>query len=190
MSLGGRAGWGWWRPPEAETEEEAEPLDARAQSRLDRIREARDRRYRGDQTTRERIRERERLREQSNPIPRQLIRTRVSSLILPSVRASPAAVAPPRVESNHHQHTDHRYTDPSISKLLKPKLKRSPVPLKETETGGCVVCMENQRQVTLIPCGHYCLCSLCGTDMLVKATSSVECPLCKVKVAGWVETYE
>lgn len=37
----------------------------------------------------------------------------------------------------------------------------------------CVVCRTNPREIVLIPCGHFCLCEDCSTDI------DSNCPLCR-----------
>jgi hypothetical protein len=55
------------------------------------------------------------------------------------------------------------------------KSERKIVRIYESGGGICLVCMENPYDVVLIPCGHYCLCSVCA----YKLFKSGKCPLCR-----------
>ncbi|XP_041379252.1 E3 ubiquitin-protein ligase XIAP-like [Gigantopelta aegis] len=46
----------------------------------------------------------------------------------------------------------------------------------------CKVCMENQIQVTFVPCGHLVCCGQCGLVM-------EQCPICRTSISGMVKTY-
>jgi hypothetical protein len=43
----------------------------------------------------------------------------------------------------------------------------------------CVVCLENARNIVLIPCGHMVLCDVCCDDIMA---NSNECPMCREKI--------
>jgi hypothetical protein len=54
-------------------------------------------------------------------------------------------------------------------------------PYVSTEIGPCVICLENQRTIVLIPCGHAVLCHTCNT---------VEtCPICRGNITDRVNLY-
>ena len=46
----------------------------------------------------------------------------------------------------------------------------------------CKVCMENQIQMTFMPCGHLVCCGQCALVM-------EDCPICRTKISGMVKTY-
>lgn len=48
----------------------------------------------------------------------------------------------------------------------------------------CVVCFEREINVVLVPCGHYCCCSVCADAMGNEA-----CPVCRAPVEKVVRTY-
>jgi len=43
----------------------------------------------------------------------------------------------------------------------------------------CIICMENEYDVVMVPCGHYCMCHECA-DKILGSTS--KCPICRQKV--------
>lgn len=43
----------------------------------------------------------------------------------------------------------------------------------------CLVCMDKEHEVVIIPCGHYCLCHRCAESI---QKSSNKCPLCRGKI--------
>jgi len=52
------------------------------------------------------------------------------------------------------------------------KIKITLVKKDEEESSLCVICMENEKKLLLIPCGHYCLCEKCKEKIL-------QCPICR-----------
>ena len=50
------------------------------------------------------------------------------------------------------------------------------------EGGECVVCLEMQAQIAVIPCGHICLCAGCNQHQHF-------CPICRVPVTGSLRVY-
>ena len=44
----------------------------------------------------------------------------------------------------------------------------------------CVVCMEVEKSVALLPCSHLCLCGAC-TEIIMASTK--QCPVCRAPVA-------
>ena len=44
----------------------------------------------------------------------------------------------------------------------------------------CIVCFANEKNVVLVPCGHYCLCNDCGNTLL--NTTNI-CPLCRATIS-------
>ena len=44
----------------------------------------------------------------------------------------------------------------------------------------CVVCMEVEKSVALLPCSHLCMCVAC-TDIIMASTK--QCPVCRAPVA-------
>jgi len=50
------------------------------------------------------------------------------------------------------------------------------------DSKACIICLENERCVALIPCGHLCLCRECsGTQ--------TKCPVCRTPVTTYLRTY-
>jgi ankyrin repeat protein len=50
----------------------------------------------------------------------------------------------------------------------------------------CGICWENERCITLAPCGHRRLCSLCALKVLSKVKGERICPFCKVTIESYI----
>ena len=48
----------------------------------------------------------------------------------------------------------------------------------------CVVCLANEIEWVLVPCGHKCVCAKCGPIIREKTQ---KCPICKQKIIGILE---
>lgn len=46
----------------------------------------------------------------------------------------------------------------------------------EDDNPICVICFDLERDVVIVPCGHYCLCKKCAST-IIKSTS--KCPMCR-----------
>jgi hypothetical protein len=46
----------------------------------------------------------------------------------------------------------------------------------ETESDECLVCLDRDYDVVIVPCGHYCMCAPCANQLEV---STGKCPLCR-----------
>ena len=59
-----------------------------------------------------------------------------------------------------------------------------PLSVKETETDrqSCKICMDNDVEVTFVPCGHLVVCESCALGMKL-------CPICRLDVNETVRTY-
>ena len=53
-------------------------------------------------------------------------------------------------------------------KLLKEQL--------EGKGHRCVVCLASERSHAFVPCGHRCVCHLCGVSVV---HSERQCPICR-----------
>ena len=71
-------------------------------------------------------------------------------------------------------------------------IKRELRELKDSEgktvmgTTECVVCMDKEPKIALIPCGHMCTCKDC-TDVLTTRSSRwkpMECPICRAPITA------
>lgn len=45
-----------------------------------------------------------------------------------------------------------------------------------TDDTDCIICMENEYDVVMVPCGHYCMCNECANKIL---NSTSKCPICR-----------
>lgn len=46
----------------------------------------------------------------------------------------------------------------------------------------CVICLENQRDIVILECGHICICHVCAEQIS-------ECPVCRGAITRLVSTY-
>lgn len=82
-------------------------------------------------------------------------------------------------------------TNPSVAaySLLELDWVAKPLP-EDSEKDGCTVCETNFRDVTFVPCGHFCVCVDCARKIgsRVIATEAAECPLCRAKITNATRT--
>lgn len=59
------------------------------------------------------------------------------------------------------------------------------VEVKEDDDGSkeCLVCLDNDKDTVIMPCGHLCVCSECGPG-LVKNKHT--CPICRSHIANLI----
>jgi len=50
---------------------------------------------------------------------------------------------------------------------------------KVDEENKCVICMEERKELTFIPCGHHCCCKNCGSMIS-------SCPMCRTDITSRV----
>lgn len=53
----------------------------------------------------------------------------------------------------------------------------------------CIVCMENNKDHVIIPCGHICLCINCKQEYYDNDEAAT-CPLCQCKIEKIMKTYQ
>jgi len=55
----------------------------------------------------------------------------------------------------------------------------------------CVICMENSKNIVLLPCKHMCLCSICSIEYMNQESNQgkQKCPLCKEKIKSIMKVY-
>eukprot|EP01084_Bolivina_argentea_P266832 452749_1 len=58
---------------------------------------------------------------------------------------------------------------------------------KYSKTQLCCICMMNQVNTCLVPCGHLCYCHECGKRSL---NHTYNCPLCRRRILRMVTTYK
>lgn len=47
---------------------------------------------------------------------------------------------------------------------------------EDADENDCCVCFEQEKDIVLSPCGHYCLCSVCSYKL-------ESCPICRVGIS-------
>ena len=50
----------------------------------------------------------------------------------------------------------------------------------------CVVCMEEEKVVALLPCRHMCMCAACTMSIMA---SSKQCPVCRTAISDSYEMF-
>jgi hypothetical protein len=50
----------------------------------------------------------------------------------------------------------------------------------------CVVCRDNHKTHTFLPCGHRCVCASCANQILHRTR---QCPICRTRCTGAVQVY-
>lgn len=53
---------------------------------------------------------------------------------------------------------------------------------KESRT--CIICLENEKSVVLMPCRHMCLCETCGAMDRI-----TQCPLCRKNIIHKISVF-
>ena len=53
---------------------------------------------------------------------------------------------------------------------------------ESSEDSTCVICMERQRNVVLLPCGHFGFCDVCAANIS-------DCPICRTKTNGFNKVF-
>src|SRR5690606_39011001 len=54
----------------------------------------------------------------------------------------------------------------------------------QTEQRLCVVCVERDKSVVLLPCRHMCLCEVCSNY-----STMVACPLCRKSIVHRISVF-
>ena len=59
---------------------------------------------------------------------------------------------------------------------------------KQDSSGMCIVCMEDEKSVLLMPCKHLCMCKRC-TDKLIAQSGHKKamCPVCRNLIMDTIE---
>lgn len=50
---------------------------------------------------------------------------------------------------------------------------------EDPDGNNCVICLDEPRNTTILPCLHMCLCYECATEL---RKTSANCPLCREEV--------
>ena len=51
---------------------------------------------------------------------------------------------------------------------------------KDPDSNSCVICLDEPRSTTILPCLHMCLCYECAAEL---RKTSANCPLCREPVS-------
>ena len=59
-------------------------------------------------------------------------------------------------------------------------------PAPQVQKEACVVCLENDRNCVLYPCGHQCVCQGCGQELISRKSP---CPLCRSAIKDCIKVF-
>jgi len=59
-----------------------------------------------------------------------------------------------------------------------------PAYVQESLEIACIICMENPKNIVLLPCKHMCMCKQC-----YEQSALTLCPICRVVVQSFMEIY-
>lgn len=54
----------------------------------------------------------------------------------------------------------------------------------------CVICLDRQLTVVIIPCGHLCVCQQCSCHLSHTLFNRQPCPVCRQLATQWLQTYQ
>lgn len=53
----------------------------------------------------------------------------------------------------------------------------------------CVVCMEREKRVVLLPCKHCCMCKECTDQIVAHGCDQAQCPVCRQLIVDTLEPF-
>ena len=64
---------------------------------------------------------------------------------------------------------------------------------KQDSKGVCIVCMEDEKSVLLMPCKHMCMCKGCTDKLIAQSFSGgrkkAMCPVCRNPIMDIIEAF-
>jgi hypothetical protein len=63
------------------------------------------------------------------------------------------------------------------SSSFPPQPPSAPAPVVDDDTDVCIICLEVQRSIAFVPCGHLCTCLKCSASLK-------QCPICRAPTEG------
>lgn len=73
----------------------------------------------------------------------------------------------------------------TIEEQKKPEDLSSIKIFEDKEENICGICLDNQKCMVIIPCGHYFFCELCATSL----TKEI-CPICRTQITNKIHIKE
>ena len=74
----------------------------------------------------------------------------------------------------------------NFSSVLKIQDTDEIIGIKDEENYECRICLSNNTNVCIIPCGHLCLCGGCSEELLSRDD---KCPICRKKIWSLFRVY-
>jgi hypothetical protein len=62
--------------------------------------------------------------------------------------------------------------------------KKNDIDIDDDDSTICVICMDNEREIALTPCGHRCLCPGCAERL-----EKPRCPICQAEVVSKIKIF-
>lgn len=59
------------------------------------------------------------------------------------------------------------------------KSQSTVAPAEDGDGRECVICMSNERDTTVLPCRHMCMCQECAAAL---KTQTNKCPICRMEI--------
>ena len=53
----------------------------------------------------------------------------------------------------------------------------------------CVICLENYKDMIIVPCGHQCICSKCSYNLLYFSETEYKCPICRKRIDTVIKVF-
>ena len=61
--------------------------------------------------------------------------------------------------------------------------------LDQTSNILCVICLENYKDMVIVPCGHQCICSKCSYNLLYFSETEYKCPICRKRIDTVIKVF-
>ena len=71
--------------------------------------------------------------------------------------------------------------DGSVIDEIKQEPKEYHIRIYDTGSDDCSICMDAIKNVVFAPCGHYCCCRECATQ--IKYSNKAKCPMCRSHIS-------
>ncbi len=102
----------------------------------------------------------------------------------------PAVLAQPAVQPAV-QPAAHPAMQPAPQPAAQPAAQPAEQPAAQPDDSAkeCVVCLSEQIQTVIVPCGHMCLCLECSEQLTPKKNNPTKCPICRTAIMQIIQTF-
>ncbi|XP_017082412.2 uncharacterized protein LOC108115469 [Drosophila eugracilis] len=91
-----------------------------------------------------------------------------------------------RLEISMKTQSVYLWTDQQLTRFRK-NIRNDQENAESPNRGGCVVCMERNRNIVIMPCRHLCLCKECSQQFRLRLES--RCPVCRNDIISYLPVY-